>query len=751
MSRHYSPIDVLTADPKRANNNKYGFEFDEVVFYNEIYANAETPEKELKLANTLIPSSGIYADNSKIVFLVGYAGCGKTVYISKFFFSNFKSNCSFNNIDFNKTANSGQDIVDILVNNFSIMMSEDLEVNHSCYEKFSMFVNDFESAITETIDSKGSITQVFVGDESFFSINYPGKVITKRMIHEKLKLICMNISNMGLGLSPAYHFLLTLNCLWRTYKYIESKKVIEDTSLLYLAFDNLDNIKDSETVHEFVARLITLKNKFDEFLHELYKSLSIQMSFQFIVSARMISFGKIRGYLGEVLADESDKVYGEAIFMSDYFKLDHIINNRVKFINSCIRYDVPLFNDEERNRATNIYELSKTEFAIKTLKKLYNFNYRKSIELINDICEYTNDINLSNCLKLENDGGGDNHNYHGASSYLLRLIFNYLQKDGFFNSFRLTEIDKPKPTVDSLANIQQESSYDLTSPARIILTFLENQQDHESRLNLIFDEFFGIYDPDEIVAIICDLLTKRKTWRRVVYTSYIKLEDKDETINDQLIKQTENYKLARSINYRTSDEHFAIIGITPAGEVFNDIISTYYEFYSMRINRGYLPLYDERNLRRVNDGNNSFSFQIIVESVLESVKGYINRLEEYNRRIMQVKKYTLERYLKSDFVGFTDITNVKQFHEEKLIFRHILYLDDFRNFLVKSNNLNDDEKKELNQILIKYITEYIDLFDYNEFLSTYRNNVKKNLRKSIEDITNSEFTDIDTRLRTTGE
>lgn len=106
----------------------------------------------------------------------------------------------------------------------------------------------------------------------------------------------------------------------------------------------------------------------------------------------------------------------------------------------------------------------------------------------------------------------------------------------------------------------------------------------------------------------------------------------------------------------------------------------------------------------------NYNFEYIIDRVYQAVVKCCDNLEPINDKIIALQK---ERnglsFIESEYIFKNKTDKIGRLHEERIIHRHITYIDNYRRHLV--NDIYSDNVASINQIIISYIEKYINLLE----------------------------------------
>ncbi len=388
-----------------------------------------------------------------------------------------------------------------------------------------------------------------------------------------------------------------------------------------------------------------------------------------------------------------------------------------------------------------IENLNQMLFVQERFKPLFNYNYRKCIDVICEILPIYRDY-LKETISLVEENLDTNSDgvYSGSSSIFFRMVFEYFKTHNLFDTANLVDVSS-----------QYEKENDkklLTSQARIFLMYMYNESKKPAggatRLDQIFDFFNPIYNLDDICETIYSLFMRNSAWRRPINFSRRPLRDHHE--KEDLFEQLDLYK---NPNAHNSIDSFTKFELCKAGKEYIEFIITHFEFYACRcssIDEFIPPLFSEKSLQ-YNEDIDKYQFEITCEIVFNAVENCCKKLKFFNEQVMQAKNLTLEQYLYEPINARTIRGKKPQLHEERVIFCHIYHLEAYRYYLINTKFEESDNllRATINQRIIQVIKKYLQLHNIY-ILSKEQSSVIDILNKKINIIENKKYCDFSTQI-----
>ena len=258
----------------------------------------------------------------------------------------------------------------------------------------------------------------------------------------------------------------------------------------------------------------------------------------------------------------------------------------------------------------------------------------------------------------------------GASAVFLSIICK-VQKiknywgEGHLNLTRLSKGDDI-PSAEQILE-DQSKIIELTSPSRLILTYIRNVSILESRSVSVCElgNVFGkVYSISIISSCLANMLYREDhgLWRRPIIFSNNAVRS-SENIADALSLQ-----LMNSLQKHPDRMTYSEITVCDCGDAFINRVSCDFEYYAIRL--GY-----NTSMYLIHD---SGEIQQIIDDVYSAVEACCKKMKvfaavyKHKYMIDNKKMYNELRIHPLTYKGST------QLHTERVIFNHIEYLDIFR-------------------------------------------------------------------------
>lgn len=711
-----------------------GVDFDGVVsdrmFFDEFYVDTEKAEELKRKILKNVNDSAL-----RLNLLIGYSGCGKTTFVHYLLREKKETRYIFD-MEIGIDNRMEDPILTKMCNELENTIMDDIIIEGNVFQLLYnvFFAEDYKvtQQVNKFIDLNRTIYKMmtdFFKEKQFENIlksihcgNEKSKIELSILVHAYLE-----------RMEPlqVFGFYILWDVTEEIAYYKKHKKINKNFGCVF-CFDNLDNVDSIDKSKEFIRyiseawigittffKLINL-DKYNISGEMLLKNYAI------VMTMRETTYAK----LTEHFSENAKRIIDESL-ISEIYSKKNIIHKRMDFL-ELHKNEVSdnLYSDVEM-----VNRLMSNSYIEKNVFSLFNNSYNTAVSTITLIAEENKE--LLEEYKCISDMKNRRY-YKGANGIVLRLLFDYFKEKKYFDEKYL-----------NLLNFRGEEKY-LFSPARLILTYLNNCR-NEVCLYDIFEYFKGILDAEDVADIIDKIYLLRFTdWRHLL--TFNKYPPKDD---NGLKSQLDLYQSGKPIEKCRPE--YAKLEITCAGRMYLNTMSTNYEFFASRLfGNTNKPLFCKDNLKKEN-GKYGFANQI--EAVLKAVEGCCTRMNQADKEICEKKgwnvqdlyksKLTFENYQR-DLDVASKMESVRQFHTERIIFSHIGYINIYRQFLLQKVfiNSNRDKRINLNEILVKFINRYLTLYIKLEIKSEVNLKVAGDLRRQVEIIRTSGYTDFKTPIET---
>lgn len=690
----------------------------------EIYDGDKADRRKIKV-DTWLENEISTTDNSLVVFIEGYAGCGKTTFVQYLLSHQLKTyeyDYNYYNYDIgayydNRNAHR---IAAAIRESFTQQLMECLQIDNqfSIVNRFTELASQYH---IRYLDTNMKIYNEFVNTTAFKEAvsclrkDNRDEDSFRRVMYALLKdFNCEEI--------------LSLDYVLRLAKYIEAHT--HDNNLLYVCYDNMDSIENFDDLNKFDNTLVALRKNIDEYIDKSIDNYNSMPIPRFIIMAtyRKITAAKVElAFYSERVDDYAEyNQYIQYVDASHTYSYYSIIGKRKDYFSNYIERR-KLDRKDLLDKLSVANELTRMEFVRNRYAGLWNNNYRTCSTILHKIfMSYPHQARICiDFVEKRIDGYDENGvAYFGASAIFLSLVCKIFNTGGLWGEGHLKliplSIDKENKTIS-----------ELTSLSRLILTYISNSADCNGKRKpvstlRIFEEFGDIFSPDDICEALANMLARDKTdtWRRPIYYHRNAISD-NESIESALKKQWNIYASEKSVMMPTYTE----LLICDCGSSYIERVMSEFEFFSNRLSNDNDSLYLLRDISDV---------EKILQNVHKAVEICCKDMTKFCHVYMEKKGLkNSEEYVELPIHPKTR-SGKPQLHTERIIFSHIAYLDHCRRYhLSQAKVLN--EKKEVHKVFVKYILEYLRLYsEYIEPISTGRKKIVEDLQIIIKDIKDGE-------------
>ena len=648
--------------------------------------------------------------NSLVVFIEGYAGCGKSTfvqYLLKTLLNTYNYNYSYYNYDIGAYYNSSnnfrikESIRECLLQQLADYVINDIQI-----------INKFKNLLAqEEINCLDTGANVFYDFSNTVVFDDAVQTLIKEnnkrqfcsVLHKQLK---------GFSLEQ----ILTLDFVFRL-----SKCICEGSNAnnIYVCYDNLDAIENFDELNSFDNTLVALRHNIDNYLNKTLFNFQgkIAPHFVIITTYRKITAKKVEL---EIYAEREDdhaefNQYIRHIDASHLYSYENIISKRKDYFSQYInRREYPLGHVVTKLELSS--KLTEMDFVKKRYAGLWNNNYRTCSSIMDKILE-ENIETAKFCIRLkEQDIDGfdsTNYAYYGASSVFLSLVCKVFHKGGLWDRDHLNLI--------ALGNhSENKPTSSLTSFSRLLLTYMSNMKKQKQRnpavsTKTIFECFGDLFSKDDICYTLSNMLVRDETdtWRRPIYYHRNAIDKK---LENSLKIQWESF-----INKEIFD--YTELLICECGQSYTERLMCDYEFFSNRKSNDNCSLY---TILDINDIANN------IDEVIDCVEQCCKDMKTF-RDIYKEKKSISsdEEYLKQLIHPRTNQGN-PQLHTERIIFSHIAYLNHCRLYHINKESISSN-KETINNTFLERIDKYIQLYyDYIFSIDPSREHIIISLKDKIK-------------------
>lgn len=706
--------------------------------FNDVYK-IENDNFDQKMNNILIDSENRFS-KINIIHIAGYAGCGKTTYIHHLMRD--KKIGIYDVIDYEKCVYASEPFIEHISH---LLANSSMQSRHIKDDVLDFFdkvmnrqflnINQFDVLLPLLNDYLKQLNKTYrSGQKKNF---YRGQLEKIRSDYE------INHKNSKKSKVDFLSFLMLFEFIMLLFKRFHQ----ESNMPMVLVIDNADSLDNLSEESVLLQALKSFFSKCNSFFgknidnEETYNNKTVadvlkETKLTIFFTTRMSTATKY-----DVLEPDLERMMGwfTIKFPEHYYDHKEIIDHRLKYYLQLEKqYSV---KTELSKKLEQVCNLSGIAYANNNFMRLFNGNYRACVE---KICEIIRDVPLSIINELNQLFYGHDKDLvnvkEGANGYFLSLILSVFKKDGVYSE------------ALKLSEYQNNNSVSLS---RIILTILREKGDRCSTLNL-FDLLVPLgYNPKiicEQIWALCEI-SRDCGWRRLLLFDVIVPESLEE-----YQKQEDLY----AENVRDINKYTELVTCT-AGRAYMEFVLPHFEFMLSRIDlddtesylKKYLPLYSSSSLELIGSKENipQYRFDKKIGLVYNKVITCANNSVNFAKKAEHEFGISSERYINGTFFNYqpygrNSVKEPKQSYESRLIFRHITYIDKYRQYLVSNESIPNDLRVSYNKNLVDWIIKYLDLYDdpLHCYQTEAQNNAAKELRDLANKIVNSGYTDFATRI-----
>lgn len=681
-------------------------------------------------------------ENSSLVLVEGFAGCGKSTlvqYILSYELKTFSYEYCFYNYD----LEAQNDL--IIHDKFGNRIKESSifeAIKISFLEQFCKVVKENRNVLSEfsCLLEKCRGFQEFkrLYNDFYFTDTYSEVCKFIESDFEKNEnTIYKNLKDQLAQIKGSFE-LLALDYLLRLAMY--KSGLIEK---LYICYDNLDAIEDAEDLKQFNDSLIRFRELIDSFIISLqYSNYFGRLNKpHFIILA---TFRKITAIVAQVantlykevnvdyLAGNENNRYIYYIDATSAYSYRKIVAKRtLYFENYYSNLPMIISNSWKKNIMTQLAAWNSLNQKLQIMKDryscLWNKNYR-TCSLIADNLFTNSKYDFMNCVKFishsgvndgydtERDSDGNNilSTYYGASAILLSCVCKV------FNDYKIWD---NKLCLTSLR--ESNPSHTRVSFSRILLTYIYNSNEPVSIRDMYFTFCVnGLFSYKQLCRILSKMLARNVdgVWRRPIYyyDEFI-MSESAEGIERALVEA------CKEIEETGTTIHNYRFQICESGEAYVERLMQEFEFFSNRLSNDHKALYLYTNLQDIKD---------ILDSVYSAVSCCCTSMIKFRQKYIELNGVTSNEYLSLPIHPTTNRSKSPQLHTERTIFSHIAYLNDVRRYFLDPNVTKSLEKRRAyNLLFVDYIDKYLSLYsDKIKPITRKREWVYNELKDIVNDI-----------------
>lgn len=481
-----------------------------------------------------------------------------------------------------------------------------------------------------------------------------------------------------------------------TFLYISKNMADQTRGKLFFILDNMDIIYRNNILEQsmyeyqnFITGMNNIMDKIDSSEKEWSKRYE---NIVFVFAMRETTAMQI-----------ADQFFDSVDYVAKYFDISldtdkaYVVEKKFDFIR---KYKKEIANKTFIKNAEYVHRICTDIYIKNNIFPMFNNDFKRAMFCITEICK-RNIIQIKEKMDLLKRKNAYDKN--GARGILFRLIYNEFMRNRYFE-----KIGIEWPT-------SHKSAF---TASRIILTILynllpeynQNTDDINSDYDRMNPETISIHRLYEFVTPLISKeefinsllgmynLKNVRTWNHLITFDNIKS-----------VTYTELEKVLDSQNDQEENKLDVDIRITCAGTNYVKFICTHFEFFSCRFTSNTQPLFCKKN-SVFSEKYKNYNFEYIIDRVYQAVVKCCDNLEPINDKIIALQK---ERnglsFIESEYIFKNKTDKIGRLHEERIIHRHITYIDNYRRHLV--NDIYSDNVASINQIIISYIEKYINLLE----------------------------------------
>ncbi|MCM1375245.1 MAG: hypothetical protein NC305_04740 [Lachnospiraceae bacterium] len=634
----------------------------------------------------------------KSILLIGNQGCGKTTFVH-----NLSRECSkYEFIFFDFDADTSNPTLEEYIERLSIYLLDLLKSDEKTNKVFyNLFIKN-KILINQKINANNNINYFF--DE-----------FKKTFINEANE----SVKDDFIKIINALYFnqILSLIILWHLSKFSIANKSQKEMKKLVFCLDNLDVLVNKEIIEKFFREYFRFVRNVDSIIQKLdedfikQQNITYNKLFAFVFCCRQHTWARVK----EHYRQDNNFVQISTLErnVSDAFDKRNIVECRNQYILDNQVFYGEFINTVERTKSV-LSDMDSTEKYQHNIYDLFDDDYRQCNITFEKLLEDNPNL-FKEYSRLKEKLSSTGGSLYGARGIIYKALFDKFKQCGIFDDIGVLILNEriKKPLV---------------SNARMILNYLNVHTYSPNKNNQryvvfekIVDAFDGIIDKEDIDNALRAMfrLGYDSPWNELIAFNEIHSEE-------------------------ITDCSGLEVFITKAGHEYLSLIATHFEFFNTRISKKRLvniPLFSEMSM--AGSEKYKYNFQETINLVLEAVRGCCYNMSEYYTTVMTDRFESKEEYLQSDYV----YSDANVLHGERIIHTHIRYIDTYRLYVL-NNITNLTERKEVNEILVEFIEQYIQIGeDYPLVLTQISTDTLfPGFREKIEIIRNAHFEDFTTKI-----
>lgn len=398
----------------------------------------------------------------------------------------------------------------------------------------------------------------------------------------------------------------------------------------------------------------------------------------------------------------ADQFLDRLEFVAKYFDISmdtdkaHVVEKKFNFVN---KYRSQIENLDFLQKMDFIHRICTDVYVKKNIFPMFNNDFKRAIFCIADICKNNAEYIEEKIGLLDNKQA---YNKNGARGILFRLIYNEFKKEHYFDDIgvewtnnRKNSFTPSRIILTVLYNLlpEYERSYEQVTPD------FEKMNPTRIELHRLYDYVKPFMNEKVFVRSLVGMynLKNAKKWNHLITFDNIRDVTEEELEKALLLNKNGNQK-------------DVMLRITCAGTNYIKFICTHYEFFSCRFTKRTAPLFCKWS-SIYSDEYKNYNFEYTLDRVYKSVEICCENLTQFNEILFDINRDG--KVEESDYIFKNKNEKEGKFHEERIIHRHITYLDNFRRHLIL--DVYPEKVQEINKKIIDVIEKYICLLNNNVF------------------------------------
>lgn len=708
----------------------------------------EKPTEKMSMAATheWIKNNILKPGKRNICIIQGYAGCGKTTFVHDILRRVQKRDPHFGYHDFYVGyVDNGDENVYIpssiqtrLVNRITDVLTKD----HG-FEIYKTFVGLFQLDLSKI----SSVFQIYISpiftsmnDASLYSYaqslyehrqetatvnSYKSKYCTQfeNAIKAKIHLMCFRSAHQQ-AYSSLLEALLFIDLFWHCATFLFEGTDSKECHNQIIVFDNLDIIENHQVVANFIDTLRSVLANF----HIFASSQRLQFPlFKAILTVRKITYASVSRFV-EVSSNEQHQAPAGVDFLdiSNLYSSPHVLKHKANILLKNLRNILPPRSasySKIQNFLSRIQEIPDEIFSDVKFAHLLNHNLRACSNMLEEIISSqayqtyflstsSATIPLNNKCKsaiwvyimcgvlLQNDVWTSmGYNLSSSNDFnhpttLARMVLTLLRNQRYACMHDKAGYVSPDVSFEDI----------ITDLEKIPFGSFRRQASWEDEIMPLLQKNFNETNTRErIIKAIAKMLQrndaseKLELWRRPLFYTRNAFPLSDfKSIHDTLSEQIKSFGTDK-----TKSTYFCI---TDEGSTFVETIATHFEFYSIRYN---------------NNVSKPLCCVLDASELVTLISRVYNQVSQCVKKQVWLMNFYLDRYHcdKNEYLNLFFHPRTEDFspqlHIVRTIYDHIIYLNEYRNYLNKTFYNNESILTPLNQCLVDWIGKYLQLYAKN--------------------------------------